>query len=140
MRTSTLTRSAVLVAVAGVAVSGLAACSSSDSGSDNTPVPVNPASSSATSTEKPNNICNVTTLAQAIPEGASVTRYACGSTGEFEIAAIQANPGKTVFWVRRSGDQWVSDQGLSSQICGGASAGYSAEILSFCLPTPKEPQ
>ena len=140
-----LTRSTVLVIAAMAAVGGLAACSSSDSGSSATvsPLPVSPVPQSGSvvpSGTATGALCNITDLVRAIPSGASVTRYACGSTGQYEIAAVEANPGKTVFWVRRQGDQWVSDQGLADQICGAASAGYSDEILSFCLPKPKDPQ
>lgn len=134
MRVSALTRGALVVVAAGTVVAGVAACSSNNTSSSPTATAASPTSSTM------NTTCNIQALSVAIPQSAKVIRFACGSTGTTEIAAIQADPGKTVFWAKLEGQKWVPASELQDQVCGAASAGYSDQLLSFCTPKPKDPQ
>ena len=124
------------LSMAGAATLVVAGCSSSsDNAASASPTPEQTATSaspsgSPTSTGGGSATCTKESIAGAIPDGANIVKFNCGSTGGGEIAAVQFKPGPTVLFLETKNGAWeVID---SDRVCGTASAGLPPEVLAYC--------
>jgi hypothetical protein len=126
-------RCALLAAVSVVALVGLSACSGSSSSDTTSPAPTTGAVTPAVVTAS----CTSEALLAQLPGGAEMQRFDCASSGGQEWAAARVDPGNTVFFLKWEGKAWQAEE--SDDVCGTASAGVPAELLSYCTdsaPTP----
>lgn len=120
------------LAVGALALAALAACGSSTSSNDASHS--TPSASTATSGATQAD-CSSAALLAAVPGGATMEHYDCANAGGQEWAAVEVNPGNTVFFLQWNGTKW--DAETSSDVCGTASAGVPSELLSYCgTPSP----
>ena len=121
-------RAALLLAALPIAAVALAGCSSSGSSDASSSPSPTPTSSTSAS-------CSPDALLAAVPSGAEMLHYDCAEVGGQEWAALEVNPGNTVFFLEWNGTAW--DAMTSDDVCGTASAGVPEELLSYCqTPTP----
>ena len=69
-------------------------------------------------------------LQSAIPNGAKIVSFNCGSTGGGEIAAVKFNPGPTVLFLETKNGKWAVIN--ADRVCGTASAGLPPKVLAYC--------
>ena len=117
------------------AVAALGACSSgnSSSSSSTSASATGSSSSSSTATSNPTNSgasCTSESLLSALPNGAKMVSFHCGSTGNGQIAGVKVNPGPTVFFLETKDGKWVVIN--SDRVCGTASAGLPPAVLAYC--------
>ena len=128
MRTPRSTHAVILIA--GLSVAALTGCSSSSSSSETSPTPTetvasptptetaaSPTPTETTASPTSGSLCSEEAIMAAIPEGT-------------EWAAVEVQPGPTVFFLQASGDTW--DVSTSDEVCGTASAGLPPELLDYC--------
>ncbi|MCB0921224.1 MAG: hypothetical protein KDC08_05345 [Actinobacteria bacterium] len=127
-----------VILIAGLSVAALAACSGSSS-SDTSPAETTPAASPTASptqtaalptTSPTDSLCTEEAILAAIPEGSEMVKYNCADVSGTQWAAVEVNPGPTVFFLQASGDTW--DVSTSDEVCGTASAGLPPELLDYC--------
>ena len=128
--------------VAGLSIAALAGCSSSSSTSESTPTPTQTAASpvaspaptetETTPTASPTtgDLCTEEAILAAIPEGSEMVKFNCADVSGTQWAAVEVQPGPTVFFLQASGDTW--DVSTSDEVCGTASAGLPPELLDYC--------
>lgn len=112
------------------ALAVLAGCGSS------TPTP-EPASSPTTAAARTEADCSAKALLEAMPRGATMTRFDCATEGREHWAAAEVEPGNTVFFLRWDKTRWLAED--SDSVCGTASAGVPSSLLTYCStprPTP----
>lgn len=114
----------------------LGACSSGTStDSTTTPAATSAAPTSAAPTEGAG--CTAESLLAVLPEGATMVRFDCESVSGTEWAAVEVQPGPTVFFLQQQGDTW--DVSTSDEICGTASAGLPPKLLDYCSAESSSP-
>jgi hypothetical protein len=59
-----------------------------------------------------------------------MVKYNCADVSGTQWAAVEVNPGPTVFFLQASGGAW--DVSTSEEVCGTASAGLPPELLDYC--------
>lgn len=112
----------------------LGACSSGTSTDSTTPA----ATSAAPTTAAPTGGgCTAESLLAVLPEGATMVRFDCESVSGTEWAAVEVQPGPTVFFLQQQGDTW--DVSTSDEICGTASAGLPPKLLDYCSAESSSP-
>lgn len=129
-----------VILIAGLSVAALAGCSGSSSSSEASPTqtaesPVTsptPAETTASPTSSPTSgsLCTEEAIMAAIPEGSEMVKYNCANVAGTEWAAVEVQPGPTVFFLQANGDTW--DVSTSDEVCGTASAGLPPELLDYC--------
>jgi len=135
-------KAAAILSIAGAATLVMAGCSSSSDTAASASPTVEPttatASASASASASPTNTggggggaeCNSASIGAAIPEGATVKKFDCSSTGNGQIAGVVYGPGTSVLFLQAKGGTWEVIS--SDSICGGASAGLSPKLLAYC--------
>jgi hypothetical protein len=133
-----------IVLIAGLSVAALAGCSNSSSSPEVSPTqteasPVTsptPTETTASPTTTPTSspttgsLCTEEAIMAAIPEGSTMVKYNCANVAGTEWAAVEVDPGPTVFFLQASGETW--DVSTSDEVCGTASAGLPPELLDYC--------
>ena len=129
-----------VILIAGLSVAALAGCSDSSSSSEASPTqttasPVTsptPTETTASPTTSPTSgsLCSEEAIMAAIPEGSEMVKYNCANVAGTEWAAVEVQPGPTVFFLQANGDTW--DVSTSDEVCGTASAGLPPELLDYC--------
>ncbi len=110
----------------------LPACSSgSSTGGTSTPAATSAAPTTAAPTQASG--CTAESLLAVLPEGATIVRFDCESVAGKEWAAVEVEPGPTVFFLQQQGSTW--DVSTSDEICGTASAGLPPKLLDYCSST-----
>lgn len=112
-------------------VVALTGCGSATSGAGDAAPSSRPTASSRST--RPEADCSQKAILAALPGGASMKMFGCATSGGTEWAAAQVDPGSTVFFLRWHGGRWEAEEGES--VCGSASAGLPASLLSYCRPT-----
>jgi hypothetical protein len=141
MRTPRSTHAVILIA--GLSVAALTGCSSSSSSSETSPTPTetvasptptetaaSPTPTETTASPTSGSLCSEEAIMAAIPEGSEMVKYNCANVSGTEWAAVEVQPGPTVFFLQASGDTW--DVSTSDEVCGTASAGLPPELLDYC--------
>lgn len=127
-----------LAAGATIAAAALAGCSSSTEPEVTTSPTVAPTSQAPTTaapttaapTSTPTELCSEQSLLAALPEGSEMVKFNCASVSGTQWAAVEVNPGPTVFFLQDNGGTW--DVSTSEEVCGTASAGLPPELLDYC--------
>ncbi len=132
-----------IVLLAGFSITALAGCSGSSSNSDATPTetaaspvstptvtPTETAMSPTSSPTETDSLCSEQGILAVLPEGSEMVKYNCADVSGTQWAAVEVNPGPTVFFLQASGGSW--DVSTSDEVCGTASAGLPPELLDYC--------
>lgn len=128
---SRIGRGLVVAAGTSAMVVVLGACSSnSSSSSSSSPTPTQSSSSATSSPTSSGASCTSESLQSAIPNGAKIVSFNCGSTGGGEIAAVKFNPGPTVLFLETKNGKWAVIN--ADRVCGTASAGLPPKVLAYC--------
>lgn len=132
-----IVKTAAVMGVAAFATAGMAACSSSSTPSNS----ASPTTSSASPTPSPTTsspepvvgaTCTAQSIQSALPEGASVKAFKCGSTGDGQIAGVSYGPGNNIIFLKTTGIGGPWEVVNKNTICGTASAGLPPAVLAFC--------
>lgn len=114
----------------------LSACSAGSGGSGaSSPAATSAAPTTAAPTDAEG--CTAESLLAALPAGATMVRFDCESVSGTQWAAVEVEPGPTVFFLQQQGGTW--DVSTSDEICGTASAGLPPKLLDYCASPSSSP-
>jgi co-chaperonin GroES (HSP10) len=74
--------------------------------------------------------CTAEAILAAVPDGATMKRFTCADVDGELWAAARVDPGDTTFFLQWNGTAWNAED--SDSVCGTASAGLPAKLLTYC--------
>ena len=139
---TTVSRTALLVALSGIGLAFLTGCSSASSSGGSTsatPPKGSPSSvgaatkaptSGATSASLAAGECTEASILAALPVGSTMDKYQCAIVSPWMWAAARVKPGARVFFLQSKTGAWKVY--TPEKVCGANKAGLPKEILAFC--------